>query len=295
MNSKLHGFIYMLALLVGVAQPAWGKADRFQPEIPEESVQILEDARDIRRNGDYKRAVNTLKPLLNREPDYFLAHYNLALNYLELGKYESAEHEFSEAKKIRERLTLPEATIYNSFGWFYLIQGKYNEAKENFLKGVQHQEYLNQKSKGKLFHNLGRLYTYEGELQLGEKYLEKAVRQGNKRASSTLKENRQIQEKTIVQKLGDPQQGKKPYFVIVGSFETLQDAKTHAKNLQRRANGRKLEIRLAQNGYYSINWGNPVNYGEGNSLVIQAQESGMAQDAYLYTVKAFGDVQYAVE
>lgn len=75
---------------------------------------------------------------------------------------------------------------------------------------------------------------------------------------------------------------KKPYFVIVGSFTELGDAKRFADHIIKKSAGHKLQIRLAINGYYGVILGERVDSKEAKSLIELAKDAGIAKDAYIY-------------
>ena len=68
------------------------------------------------------------------------------------------------AAAIREQEKLNDATIYNSLGWAYMLDGRWTKAEAAFNKAKKNEALLSPSSKARLYNNLGWLYTDTGQL-----------------------------------------------------------------------------------------------------------------------------------
>jgi formylglycine-generating enzyme required for sulfatase activity len=276
-----------------VCDTALCQYDKYQPEIPVEYVERMKDGREARLEGDLNTSIQLLEYLLQERPDYYLAHYNLALSLALQKKYDKAIKSFENAMRVREKKGINEATIFNSFGWTYFLNGNYEMAKKLLLEGIENQANLSIQSKGILFNNLGLVYMAEGEIQLSKKWLMNAKEQGYELANKNLDHLHSLEDiQAIRQKEINQTNTEKPYFVVIGSFRKLSDAVRFADAKKKLNPFEHFQIRLSVNDYYSVILSGRVNYTEGVRLVKIAKEKKFAQDAYLYSVDAFGENLY---
>jgi Flp pilus assembly protein TadD len=164
----------LAAAIVTVATPTPAQ-DRFQTHIPELEVSTLLQAKDERRAGNSVEAAAHLYALTQRAPDYYLAHYNLALVLAERGDLGGAIDSFNRAIQIRDAEELPEWTIFNSAGWAHLLAGDLETAERLLWRGVDGFDKLDERSRRKLLNNLGLVYVYKREFDKARPYLKRAA------------------------------------------------------------------------------------------------------------------------
>ena len=158
----------------GVFTELRGQTDRFQPDIRSELVSLLEEARQERRSGNSDQAIESLQQIIKDQPDYYRAHFNLALAFVNQERYDESIQAFTKALEIKNSNKIADVTIYNSLGWTYLHAGDLEKAEEFLLLAVKNVEFLTDSSKKRVFNNIGWLYMYSGDYNAAEKYLKKA-------------------------------------------------------------------------------------------------------------------------
>jgi len=137
--------------------------DKFQADIPSAKVRQLEAIKtSYKVTGNTGQAAAGFKALIGKQPDYYAANYNLGLVYADEGDYAQAITYLEAAKAIRERRGLQDATIFNSLGWTYMLQGNLGKAEDNFKAGKVNEARLSPESRSRLYNNLGLLYMNEG-------------------------------------------------------------------------------------------------------------------------------------
>ncbi len=87
------------------------------------------------KKGEYEKAKKDLKKALSLE-DSFKAHKNLALLYIEMGRYDEAEHHIDVALSKREA----DADLWNNRGVVFLKRGNWEEAEKFFRKALEFDE-----------------------------------------------------------------------------------------------------------------------------------------------------------
>jgi tetratricopeptide (TPR) repeat protein len=163
--------------------------DKFQTDIPSSKVRQLDAiTTSYKVTGNSGQAESAFKALIGKQPDYYAANYNLGLVYADEGKYPQAIDYLEAARSIRERKSLQDATIYNSLGWTYMLQGNLTKAEANFVVGKNNEDKLTQQSRSRLYNNLGLLYMYQGRYAESREALTLAAEKyDNKLATNNLK------------------------------------------------------------------------------------------------------------
>ena len=270
MMSNRSVFLAMLiAFQLGGHSVILGQEDRFQKEIAPEKVQRLEEGRQLRRSGELNDAIERLRSLTQDQPDYYLAHYNLALAYVNKKEFGEAIESFTRALEIKQAFAIPEATIYNSIGWAYLLKGDYSRSEEYLLIGTEkeNQDILSQRSKQKLFNNIGLLYMNRGDPELSEKYLRQAAEEYG---SSLARKHLETLHDLGVSQEETEEAHREFHFAVVGSFRTLDEAKHFAKELMNAKLRYRPEIYLAENAYYGVTFGGYLSFDEAVNRVVYA-------------------------
>ena len=179
--------IVLLALLLVVAFPAGAQVDRYQGEqIDAALVGEMEDARSQRRAGQYDEAIERLTALVEQQPDYYLAWYNLGLAQAQSGAPDDGAVSLEKALELKETHDIPDTTIYNSVGWTHYLRGDYEAAKPVLEKAIA-QEGISERSRTRALNNLGSVLLRLQEFEQAKTTLEKATELGSTRAQVNLK------------------------------------------------------------------------------------------------------------
>lgn len=141
-------------------------------EIP--AVDIYNLAVDEYSKGNIDAAEKLYKEVIDKDPDFFLAKYNLANLYLEKKDYDSSAKILTELRDKFEYFLEADKKnlliVKNSLGITYYSNEKYDEALEEFKKiveinPVQHEPYF----------NLGLIYEKKENYKQARYYFLKAV------------------------------------------------------------------------------------------------------------------------
>lgn len=166
--------------------------DRFQANIPQATVTAFENARSVRRSGELEKSVTQLKTVIESQPDYYLATYNLALALTDLKNYTDAETYYLKAIEIGKSKNITDYSLYNSFGWMYLVSGDFVEAEKYFTIALENiDKFPTDDGKRKLYNNAGLNYIYLGKHKKAKEVLTTAV---TKYHSATAEQNLQMLE-----------------------------------------------------------------------------------------------------
>lgn len=150
--------------------------DRFQSNIRVESVGKLNDAKALNKTGKSEQAEDKLSRLTKEEPAYFAAHYNLGLVQAEATKYPQAIASLERARDLREKNNIKDATIYNSLGWAYMLNGELAKAEEAFAVAKINEKSLSRESRARLYNNTGWLYMSTGRYEEARKSFDAAAK-----------------------------------------------------------------------------------------------------------------------
>ena len=124
----------------------------------------IDQGRAQRIAGNVDQSIQTLKEVVAKEPSNFRAQYNLAMALAETEQKDATASTFAKAIELGETQGVPDPTIYNSYGWFLMQQGKFTEAKRQFDKGMTYVDRLPDSSKQRLLNNIGLLYLQTGQI-----------------------------------------------------------------------------------------------------------------------------------
>jgi len=153
--------------------------DPFQPSISADQVEIVQDARTDRLNGDANSAIAKLLPIVKKNPQYYSALYGLALSYARLGDESRAISYLKRAEGIRDYENIKDVTIFNTLGWLYLRSSDYDNAEAYLKKAASDEEINSRETNGRIFNNLGLLYLTIGQFAQSEKAFQKAMQFGS--------------------------------------------------------------------------------------------------------------------
>ena len=131
------------------------------------------------KNGNYRQAKVNLDKAIEFAPRLADAQYSLAYYYQVVGENALAEDAYQLAMDLEPR----NADIANSYGAFLCQQGKYEKAKEYFLKAVNSNRYA---STAESYENLALCSQSQGQISDGIEYLRLALNHQPSRAKSLL-------------------------------------------------------------------------------------------------------------
>jgi tetratricopeptide (TPR) repeat protein len=92
--------------------------------LDEKSYGDFGTARTLRENGDFHGAISILEPILNKYPNFYFGWYNLALSYDNLNEFSNADVAYQKAIRLEPTQKVRDASLYNTYGFFLLRQGK---------------------------------------------------------------------------------------------------------------------------------------------------------------------------
>lgn len=136
----------------------------------------FERGRAARQVGDLDAAERAFQEVLRRDPQHYRALYNMAMVFegrgvrapagsARLAHFRTAAAWLDRAYRSPKRATAGEHayTIYNTRGLIYLALGDLRQARIFLLEGYKHRDRLSEKSRGRLYANLGYLYALQGD------------------------------------------------------------------------------------------------------------------------------------
>lgn len=180
MEFSRSAFVVGAVLAFFVADGACA-ADRFAQTVSKAQEESLEHAM---RSKDQ---VVALQDLVDAQPAYFRAWYNLGLAQARRGQIEEAVKSLERARHIRDEQHLNDTTIYNSLGWLYLQTGRYKQAQESLSVAVASPQDPGRDSAGKAYNNLGLAFWNLGKYKDAKDAFKKAVGLGSALAGGNLK------------------------------------------------------------------------------------------------------------
>ena len=131
------------------------------------------------KNGNYRQAKVNLDKAIEFAPRLADAQYSMAYYYQVVGENGLAEQAYQMAMGLAPR----NADIANSYGAFLCQQGKYDQAKDYFLKAVNSSSYA---STAESYENLALCSQSQGQIADGIEYLRLALNHQPSRAKSLL-------------------------------------------------------------------------------------------------------------
>lgn len=106
-------------------------------EIPADVMTKYKLGRILRKSGRNTTAANILEQVVEKQPQFYLGWFNLALAYDGMEDIENAAKAFDRAIELATEKKLDDARLYNAYGMFLFRQEKYKEAAEQFKKEKQ--------------------------------------------------------------------------------------------------------------------------------------------------------------
>jgi Tfp pilus assembly protein PilF len=180
--------------------------DPIQPQYKGADAKAVDTAKNLRLAQRYNESIDLLLPIAKREPEYYRAMYQLALACAERAQsaskqpkdIENADKWFRIAIAQKEQLQaagkpLDEYTIYNSYGWFLIENGRFKEAEASLLKGLNELDKLpSVTSRQRVLNNLSLVYKQQGRLKEAADLSKKAIELGSATAQKNLVEIQQM-------------------------------------------------------------------------------------------------------
>jgi tetratricopeptide (TPR) repeat protein len=135
--STLNTSIVIIGMALSLCATAMGQApDQWGQKPNPEAVKKMEDAIKLREK-DLTKSELLLKQVLEMEPNYYRAQYNLGLVNLAQNKKKEAVEEMEKAKAIQEKFERKDPSIYTDLGRAYAQAGMTKKAKEAFETGAR--------------------------------------------------------------------------------------------------------------------------------------------------------------
>ena len=167
--------------------------DPIQPQYKGADAKAVDSAKNLRLAQRFNESIELLLPIAKREPEYYRAMYQLALACAERAQsaskqpkdIDNADKWFRMAIAQKEQLEaagkpLDEYTIYNSYGWFLIENGRFKEAEANLLKGLKELDKLpSTTSRQRVLNNLSLVYKQQGRLREAADLSKKAIELGS--------------------------------------------------------------------------------------------------------------------
>lgn len=187
-------------------QVVYAVDDPIQPQYKGADAKAVDNAKNLRLAQRFNESIELLLPIAKREPEYYRAMYQLALACAERAQsaskqpkdIDNADRWFRMAIAQKEQLEaagkpLDEYTIYNSYGWFLIENGRFKEAEANLLKGLKELDKLpSTTSRQRVLNNLSLVYKQQGRLREAADLSKKAVELGSMTAQKNLVEIQQM-------------------------------------------------------------------------------------------------------
>lgn len=105
--------------------------------LPVKDYELFLEARQLRKNGQYNKAIETLKGIVERYPEFYFGWYNLGLAYDAVDNFDAARHAYEKAVQLEPVLSVRDASIYNTYGYFLYRHSRYEEAKIHLKKALE--------------------------------------------------------------------------------------------------------------------------------------------------------------
>jgi Tfp pilus assembly protein PilF len=203
--KHLNFMQHMCIALLLLTQLAYAD-DPIQPQYKGADARAVDTAKNLRLAQRFNESIDLLLPIAKREPEYYRAMYQLALACAERAQspskqpkdIENADKWFRMAIAQKEQLQavgkpLDEYTIYNSYGWFLIENGRFKEAEASLLKGLNELDKLpSVTSRQRVLNNLSLVYKRQGRFKEAAEMSKKAVELGSPTAKKNLIEIQQM-------------------------------------------------------------------------------------------------------
>lgn len=206
---KILKYCIIPALLwpIGILAQEEMTTDKFGQTIPVSIHTIVEDAKRLRYSrdateDDIEQSVQELQQVVDDNPDYYRAVYNLGLAKMKL-KPDDPDfflNTLKEAAKIeKSNQNIADGSIYNTIGWIELNNKNYTAA-ETWLNTAINSQASSDWTKSASHYNMGRIHFENQNLELAKRFLTiSANKYGNPAAISLLDTVEKIEkiEKTV--------------------------------------------------------------------------------------------------
>ena len=116
--------------------------------------------------------------MVDSEPTYYRAHYQLGLSLAQKRDYEKAIQALGKAIEVKEKEKLDDLSAYTAKGWLLFLTRNYAQSEELFLK-VLCDPKAKDADKVRALNNLGALHLSKGDYPGAKRYYEKAVTDHN--------------------------------------------------------------------------------------------------------------------
>ena len=119
-----------------------------------------------RETGQYEKAIQEFRRVLQIEPDSYQAYLDLGETYEKLEKLKEAEASFKSAMRLRPDYS----NVYDYLGYFYYVYGRIAGAEKMFLK-------VTRLTPGSIwaYNNLGGIYATRGRYESAEAMFKKSI------------------------------------------------------------------------------------------------------------------------
>ncbi|MEW6131430.1 MAG: tetratricopeptide repeat protein [Acidobacteriota bacterium] len=138
--------------------------------IPDEAVKLYNEALELVKKGDNKKAIEQLNAALKIFPDYFAALNELGVQHMRLKEFNKAEGYFKNATKLAPDAFTPRL----NYGVLLVQMKNYPKAVDELYKALQKNAAS---AIGHLY--IGRALVNLGSYDDAEKFLQLAVKYGN--------------------------------------------------------------------------------------------------------------------
>ena len=129
-------------------------------------IELFNKGKELYDTGDYQGALTLFEEFLQKNPDVYLIHYNIALCHQELKEYDKALEDYQKFLEKRP----DHATTYYKMGQCYIGLEQYDKALESFEKTVE----LNPDDPN-TYYNVAEVYFYTDYLEEAIKYYQKSI------------------------------------------------------------------------------------------------------------------------
>lgn len=121
----------------------------------------------LNKEGKYQEALAELEPLLQKDPEQWVFHYQMAVAYMGLGRNDDAVAAYQKAIQLNPT----HAGLYNALGQLYIKMNRVEDAKKQFEAAAQ----ISPEEAGAYYYNLGVTFYNAGDLKSAIEPLRKAT------------------------------------------------------------------------------------------------------------------------
>lgn len=95
------------------------------------------EGRELRKKGDFKKAIELLEEVTQENPTFYFGWYNLALAYDALEDFHKANQAYEKAEELEPMQPTRDASFYNTYGYFLYRHKNYEEAIVHLKKALE--------------------------------------------------------------------------------------------------------------------------------------------------------------